>query len=79
MGPSPSGVLDALLQLVRSAGPRRPQAAAPIHLGRFLRDDAKIVAEGSSSWRRLRAPWTSNSALETGSLTTLGARETTPA
>lgn len=78
MGPSPSGVLDALLQLVRAAGPRRPQAAAPIPLGRFLRDDAKIVAEGSSSWRRLRAPGASNSALETGSLTTLSARETTP-
>lgn len=79
MGPPPSGVLDALLQLVSAAGSRRPQAAAPVRLGRFLRDDAKIVAAGSSSWRRLRAPGTSSSALEIGSLTTLSARETTPA
>lgn len=79
MGPSPSGVLDALLQLVSAAGPRPPLAAAPIHRGRFLLDDAKIVAAGSSSWRRLRAPGTSNSALVTGSLTTRNAREITPA
>ena len=49
MGSSPTGMLDALLQLVSSEGPRRAYAGAAARLLGFVSDDAKGTHLGPSA------------------------------